>query len=251
MDLVMPRMDGCIVRPTVGLTIESAMSRTLNPTTYAVRREAFLDVAERLIRTRGYDQTSIQDILDELEASKGAFYHYFDSKEALLEAVVARMTDAAMEVIEPIAADPCLRAAAKLQAVFSTAGRWKAERSDLLLAFTRSWYAGDNDLVRLRVARAGAARITPLIASIVRQGAAEGVFSPTSPDHAAAILMALLNGSSDAIGRLILDRQDGRVAFEEAERFVAAYEEAIERILGLPAGTFELIDDHSVHVWFA
>jgi len=244
-------MDGCIVRPTVGLTIENAVSRTLNPTTYAVRREAFLDVAERLIRTRGYDQMSIQDILDELEASKGAFYHYFDSKEALLEAVIERMTETVMEVIEPIAADPGLRAAAKLQAVFSTAGRWKTERSDLLLAFMRSWYAGDNDLVRLRVARAGAARITPIIARIVHQGAAEGVFSPTSPDHAAAILMALLNGSSDAIGQLVLDRQDGRVAFEEAERFMAAYEEAIERILGLPAGSFVLIDDHSLRVWFA
>jgi AcrR family transcriptional regulator len=227
------------------------MARTLNATTHAVRREAFLDVAERLIRTRGYDQMSIQDILDELDASKGAFYHYFDSKEALLEAVIERMTDAAMEIIGPIAADPDLRAAEKLQAVFSTAGRWKAERSDLLLAFMRSWYGAENDLVRLRVARVGAARITPIIAGIVHQGVAEGVFSASSPDHAAAILMALLNGSSDAIGQLVLDRRDGRVAFEEAERFMAAYEEAIERILGLPAGSFVLIDAHSLHVWFA
>jgi AcrR family transcriptional regulator len=227
------------------------VSRTLNPTTYAVRREAFLDVAERLIRTRGYDQMSIQDILDELEASKGAFYHYFDSKEALLEAVIERMADAAMNVVEPIAADPGLGAAAKLQAVFATAGRWKTERSDLLMAFVRSWYADDNDLVRLRVARAGAARLTPLMAGIVRQGAAEGVFSPTSPDHAAAILVALLNGSGDTIGQLVLDRQAGRGAFEDAQRLVAAYEEAIERILGLPAGSFVLVDDHSLHVWFA
>jgi len=30
-----------------------------------------------------------------LEASKGAFYHYFDSKQALLEAVVERFSDGA------------------------------------------------------------------------------------------------------------------------------------------------------------
>ena len=139
------------------------MPRTLNPTTHAVRREAFLDVAERLIRTKGYEQMSVQDILDELAASKGAFYHYFGSKEALLEAVIERMTDAAMEVVEPIAGDPDLSAPAKLQAVFSEAGRWKTERSDLLLGLMRSWYSTENDLVRLRVARAGAARITPLL----------------------------------------------------------------------------------------
>lgn len=226
------------------------MPRTLNPTTHAVRREAFLDVAEHLIRTRGYEQMSVQDILDELDASKGAFYHYFASKEALLEAVIERMTDAAMEVVEPIATDPDLSASAKLQAVFSEAGRWKAERSDLLLGLMRSWYSTENDLVRLRVARAGAACITPLLAGILRQGSAEGTFSASSPGHAAAILMALLNGSSDAIARLALDRQDGIVSFEEVERFMTAYEEAIERILGLPVGSFVLVDVTSLHVWF-
>jgi AcrR family transcriptional regulator len=226
------------------------MARTLDPTAYAVRRDAFLDAAEHLIRTKGYEQTSVQDILDAAGASRGAFYHYFDSKEALLEGVVERMTDTAIAVIEPIVADPDLPAAAKLQAVFSTAGRWKTERSDLLLAFLRSWYSDENDLVRLRVARAGAARLTPLIAGIARQGAAEGAFSCTSPDDAATILLALLNGSSDAIGRLVLDRQAGRTTFDDVVRFMGAYEEAIERILGLAPGSFVLVDTPALHVWF-
>ena len=226
------------------------MARTLDPTAYAVRRDAFLDAAEHLIRTKGYEQTSVQDILDAAGASRGAFYHYFDSKEELLQAVVERMTDAAIAVIEPIVADPDLPAAGKLQAVFSTAGRWKTERSDLLLAFLRSWYSDENDLVRLRVARAGAARLTPLIAGIARQGAAEGAFSCTSPDDAATILLALLNGSSDAIGRLVLDRQAGRTTFDDVVRFMGAYEEAIERILGLAPGSFVLVDTPALHVWF-
>jgi AcrR family transcriptional regulator len=227
------------------------MPRTLNPTVHAVRRDAFLDAAERLIRTRGYELMSVQDVLDEVGASKGAFYHYFASKEALLEAVVERMTDTAMAVVQPIAADPDLPAAEKLQAVFSVAGRWKTERSDLLLALIRSWYSAENDLVRLRVARAGAARLTPLLAGIIRQGAADGAFDPTSPDHTAAILMALFTGSGDAIGQLVLDRQEGRIAFEDAERHIAAFGEAMERILGLPAGSFVLVDPPSLHVWFA
>ena len=62
------------------------MARTLNPTLHTVRRDAFLDVAQRLVETKGYEAMSIQDVLDALEVSKGAFYHYFDSKQALLEA---------------------------------------------------------------------------------------------------------------------------------------------------------------------
>ena len=44
------------------------------------RRNDILDAARRLIYTKGYEQMTIQDILDELGISKGAFYHYFDSK---------------------------------------------------------------------------------------------------------------------------------------------------------------------------
>ena len=227
------------------------MARTLNPASHAVRREAFLDVAERLIRTRGYDLMSVQDVLDEVGASKGAFYHYFDSKDALLEALVDRMTDAAIAAVEPIVDDPDLPAAAKLQAVFSTAGAWKAERSELLLALIRSWYSPENDLVRARMARSGTERLAPLFARIIRQGVAEGAFDPSSPDDSATILLALFSGSGDTLAHLVMERLAGRVPFADAERRVDAYEEAIERMLGLPAGSFVLVDPHAMHVWFA
>ena len=226
------------------------MPRTLNPETYAVRRDAFLDAAEALMRARGWESVTVQDILDATGASKGAFYHYFGSKEDVLEAVIDRMTAAALVVVGPIASDPDLAAPAKLQAVFTTAGTWKTARSDLLLAFMRSWYSDENDRVRVRVARAGAARLTPVFASIIRQGTDEGAFTPTSPEYAAGILVALFNGSSDAIGRLVVDRQDGLVAYAEVERFMRAYEEAIERILGLRPGSFVLIEEPALHVWF-
>ena len=67
------------------------MARTLNATAHAVRRDEILDVAEQLIRTRGYEGMSVQDVQDELAVSRGAIYHYFRSKEAILEAVIDRM----------------------------------------------------------------------------------------------------------------------------------------------------------------
>src|SRR5512140_408512 len=77
------------------------VARTLDPAAHALRRDEFIDAAQRLIQSRGYEQMSVQDVLDELGASKGAFYHYFDSKEGLLTAVVDQMIDGAMAVVEP------------------------------------------------------------------------------------------------------------------------------------------------------
>ena len=51
------------------------------------RREELLATAERLFYTKGYEQTSVQDIINEMHFSKGGFYHHFDSKLALLDAI--------------------------------------------------------------------------------------------------------------------------------------------------------------------
>src|SRR4029078_10435320 len=113
------------------------MARTVDPTAHALRRDEFIDVAQRLIAQKGYDALSIQDVLDELGASKGAFYHYFDSKAALLDAVVERMVLQATDGMAPIIDDPDLRALDKLRTLFATMGQWKWERSELVLALLR------------------------------------------------------------------------------------------------------------------
>jgi len=227
------------------------MARTLNPTTHAVRRDEILDVAERLIRTRGYDAMSIQSVQDELGCSRGALYHYFGSKEAILGAVIERMTAAGMAILAPIAENSDLAATDKLQTLFASAGSWKSARSDLLLPLIRTWLEPGNDVARVRAEAAAYEQFQPVMATILRQGVAEGTMNPSSADHAAVILTALFAGSTDAIRRLLIDRMDGRVPYEEVERFIHAYDEAIERILGLAPGSFTLIDPDSMRTWFA
>src|SRR5216684_1025642 len=110
------------------------MARTVNPTLRTVRRDAFLDVAQRLVQTKGYEAMSIQDVLGELEASKGAFYHYFDSKQALLEAVVERFADGAMAYLAPVLSDAELPALDKLEIVFAWIAAVKEEQMGLVVA---------------------------------------------------------------------------------------------------------------------
>lgn len=53
-----------------------------------------LDVAGRLFMEKGYERTSIQDIIDNLGGlSKGAIYHHFKSKEEILDAVTDRIME--------------------------------------------------------------------------------------------------------------------------------------------------------------
>src|SRR2546428_10544389 len=110
------------------------MARTVNATRHMVRRDAFLDVAQRLVQAKGYEAMSIQDVLDELEASKGAFYHYFDSKQALLEAVVGRFADGGIAGLGPLLDDPNVPAVRQLETVFMGIAPRQAGQKDLGLA---------------------------------------------------------------------------------------------------------------------
>ena len=226
------------------------MARTVNAVVHAVRRDAFVDVAERLIPQKGYEQMSVQDVLDALGASRGAFYHYFDSKQALLEAVLERMADGAAAALSPVVDDPTLAANEKLERVFAGIARWKAARKELVLAIIPVWLSDDNAIVREKFRHVAARVLTPLLAQIIRQGVEQQVFCVGSPGAAASILVMLLQGFSDAATALFLARQANTITFEEVERTTAAYTEAFERILGATAGALTLIDEPTLHLWF-
>ena len=232
-------------------TSTRAMARTVNPTVHALRRDEFIDAAMRLIQTQGYEQLSIGDILAELGASKGAFYHYFDSKQSLLEAVVDRMTGTMEELVAPILGDPTLSALEKLQRLFTSTVRWKTERRDLLIGLLATWQSDDNAVVRQKVARKSAGALTAQIARIVRQGMDEGTFALAHPDELAHVVVSMVLEFGQTNADLYLAYHAGRVERQDVERLVATYTLALERILGLQPGSLTLLDADALRAWFA
>jgi AcrR family transcriptional regulator len=215
-----------------------------------VRREAFLDVAQRLIQTKGYEQMSIQDVLDALETSRGAFYHYFDSKQALLEGVVERFADGGMATVAPVLDDPSLPALRKLERVFGTIAQWKAEQKELVLAILDVWTSDGNALVREKVRRMSGRLLGPIIVTIVRQGVDEGVLTRDMPDGIATVLIALIQGYEEIATDQFLGRQAGSVTWDDVQRTHAAFTDAFERILGVPPGSLTLMDQATMQLWF-
>jgi AcrR family transcriptional regulator len=221
----------------------------VNVEVHKVRRDAFLDAAQRLIETKGYEQMSIQDVLDDLEASRGAFYHYFDSKQALLDGVVDRFADSAMSAVAPILADPQLPALRKLEKVLGGIARYKAEQRELVLAIIEVWNSDANALVREKVRRLAAGRLEPILSAVIRQGIEEGVITSNAPEETARVLVCLMQGYQELAGDLFVARQAGTITFEAVLRTYAALTEAFERILGVPSGAVTLVDERTLRYW--
>jgi AcrR family transcriptional regulator len=228
------------------------VARTLNPERHAVRREAFVEAGQRLIATRGYERLNVQDVIDAVGASKGAFYHYFASKEALLEAVVDRIGDAALAGVRPIVEDPALSAIEKLEAMFATMARFKAAQKELVLGLVHVWLSDDNAIFREKVRRTGMERMAPHLAEIVRQGIAAGEFGPSHPEETARVLISLMTTVNEDLAQMIVRDQAERLPLEVVERTIDAYTNAFERILALPPPRrLTILDPETIKFWFA
>ncbi len=229
------------------------MARTVNEQEHARKRNEILDATMRLILAKGYERMTIQDIIAELGISSGAFYHYFDSKPAVLEAFIGRIRDGWQEPLLPIVRDPHLSAIEKLRGYFATFGRLRREQRANVFEVGRVWYRDENAIVREKVEAAILQQRAPLLAEIVRQGVREGVFTTPYPDQSGEVLMSLLHGMENTHASLLLitsvsDRDAPRV-IEDVVNAHAAYMEAIERVLGAPPNCLYRVDSEAVRVW--
>jgi AcrR family transcriptional regulator len=227
------------------------VARTLDLAAHSLRRDEFIDAAQRLMQTEGYELMSVQDLLDELGASKGAFYHYFESKQALLEAVVDRMADAVTAQLQAIADDHRQPAPTRLCSFYRELGAWKTERKELLMALLRTWLSDDNAIVRDKLVRESTYRLVPHLATIIEDGARSGDFNVTGDSHAIAqVVMATARGMSEMMGQLLLTPDQDGSNLRFARVMAAASTVALERILGATPGSLTIVDDTILRAWY-
>ncbi|MDT0440977.1 TetR/AcrR family transcriptional regulator, partial [Streptomyces doudnae] len=124
---------------------------------------------------KGYERMTIEDVLAKVQMSKGALYHYFGSKQALLEGIVDAMTEGATPPLEAVVADPSLDAIAKLHAYFGASAAWKADNPAAVSILMTLW-RDENALFRQKLAKESMRTSVPMLEAVIRQGCDEGVF---------------------------------------------------------------------------
>jgi len=227
------------------------MVRTVNEAAHAQRRKAILDAAQQAVITKGYEQVAIADILSDLQISSGAFYHYFDSKPALLLALVERMGDEVEQVVLPIIEDLEPGALQKLQRFFAALDQWKFAHKRLILAYLPVWYGDENAIVRHKLYQARVKRLTPWLTEIIQQGAREGIFTTPYPDQTARIVIALLEDVGSASVELLLAEKLLPEDLQRLQQILFATTDALERLLGAPAGCLQTTALTGLTQWLA
>jgi len=229
------------------------MARIVKEEEYTARRNEILDAAVQLVYSKGYEKMTIQDILDHLHISKGAFYHYFDSKVAVLEAVVERMaTQQAKPILLSIVEDPQLPALEKLHQYFYMSTTWKTSNRALLTELMQIWYSDENALARQKMLNMTVENLGPMFTKIIKQGVREGTFSTPYPEVASEVTINLIHDLAYASGQMLLSAEVKQSEnLQQVEALYAAYCDVLERVLGAPKGSIQFMAAEALKIWFS
>ena len=150
-----------------------------------------LDVAFRLFMEKGYEHTSIQDIIDHLGGlSKGAIYHHFKSKEDILAAVTDRMTADSNEMLARIRDRSDMSGKEKLKILFKESIN-RPVQDDI---FTAAPNFGKNPKLLFSLLTETMEESAPkYILPIIRQGIADGSIRTEYPEELAELITLTAN----------------------------------------------------------
>src|SRR5262245_37161393 len=95
------------------------------------RRREIVSASRNLFLMQGYENTTMQDVMETLQIAKGTAYHYFKSKEELLEAVVEDMIVEYMDGVEKVL-NECRGNALDKMKTLVAAGRIASSQADTL-----------------------------------------------------------------------------------------------------------------------
>jgi AcrR family transcriptional regulator len=218
-----------------------------------VRRAELVAAAQALFFERGYDGTSVEDIIGRAGLSKGAFYYYFPSKEAVLEAIAEQMAQEAAAATQALVADPTLNGFERLDRFLKHNRRLKVERAPEALALFEALFRPENIALYHHVFRRISRVLIPVMADILQHGMDDGSFLPGDAEAMAEILLGLTTTTHDTVAALVEapSEEAFKIASAAFQRRWVAQGIVADRILGLPEGSIEFIEPGFAEAFFA
>ncbi len=193
--------------------------------------ERILDASTRLFIEKGYEQTSIQDILDALNLSKGGLYHHFKSKEEILDAVMQRrvqsITENMYDVIENTQAENGREKLKKILHRLCTDTQTHALDAVLTSQINNPYFIASGLQTCVK-------QDAPITSKLIEKGVEDGSLQTTQPELCAEVFLLLLNFWVNPV-------LFGRSIVETKERL--KYLQTMMRLLGVDVIDDDFIDN--------
>lgn len=192
-----------------------------------VRKREILLVARELFIKKGYDQTSVNDILKIVDIAKGTFYYYFSSKEEVLEAIIVDIVEEGARRGKEILKDKSIPLVNRIMfAIMAQAPEF--EGSDKI---KEELHKVENAKLEQLYLKEMLKRVTPILKAPVFEGIEQKIFNTEYPTECIEYTLLL--------GHLMFDCNVCQWKEEEVPRKILAFLYNLERIFGTKNGEFK------------
>lgn len=187
------------------------------------RKQDLLNIAYRMFIEKGYENTSVDDIVAEAGIAKGTYYYYFESKEATLEAVIEMMIGKA----ENIAKAALMNPVPIPQKLASVVYAFQPNKDESVI--TDVLERKENIVMHDKIGKKIVEVAVPILSDIVREGIAQGIFACTNVEERVKMLLIMSQNMFDY----------GAYSNKDIEVYV----DMLEKSLGAKEGTMSFISE--------
>ena len=196
------------------------------------KRQELLNAAEKLFCAKGYEGTSVQDILNVAEMSMGGFYHHFASKEDVIKALCARRAERALAYTED-ALSKAESSMGRINAVLRGFMPLRREESTFVDMLRPVMNTPEGRAIAMTYQDALETVFLPLLKAEIAAAAAVGVVCPPMKDAESMILNLVNHCWMQAVANQI-DQLD-------MLNLLSKYRLAVEVLMDAPYGSVEIV----------
>ncbi len=195
------------------------------------RKSELMDAAWELFNTKGYEQTSVNDILLKVGIAKGTFYYYFKSKDEILDAVIERGVNEHIRTYRSIVDDRSINAIEKIKRIMTADKKMHAENSEFLDYLHKK----ENIVMHQKSLVLSIKKMSPVISEVILQGIEDKLFRTEYPLE---ISEFILTGMS-----FLLDPSIFPWSKDDYISRIKALQEVMETTLRAETGSFSFLSD--------
>lgn len=208
------------------------------------RKQEFLATALELFYEKGYEKTTINDIINKVGVSKGAFYHYFDSKEEVIETISTDYAEKLAKIVIQVLDRKDLNALEKLNLLIDKGQKMKNKEKENRKKIKQALISDDNLKLQKKLVQKISKKLIPYYERIISEGIEQKIFASTNVKEMAEFILNIghnLNSSIDDLEKLYIGGKiDANQYKQRLNEKLDFYEEIFTRMLKIQRGTIRI-----------
>ncbi|MEE1335354.1 TetR/AcrR family transcriptional regulator [Methanobrevibacter sp.] len=185
------------------------------------RKQELLNIAYDMFLTRGYENTSVDEIIEKAQIAKGTYYYHFQSKEQMLEEVIDMMINNEVEMAKQIITMD-ISVPQKIVGILTSIKPTEAEQP-----IKNALFQPENVLMHHKIRKKLISILTPLLSEVIKEGVNKGIFECDNIPERVKMLLIISDGTFN----------EGKFSEQDISVFI----DMTEKLLGAENGTMNFI----------